>query len=335
MQREEDQPQTKTFKAGLDFIRRNQAEDNWFLQLETFDPHEPFFTQRQYQDLYPELLKDRSAPLLDWPKYGEVTEERELVEQCRGHYASLLSMCDARLGDILDEMDRGNMWDDTMLIVWTDHGFLLGEHDLWAKIQMPWYRELSNTPFFVWDPRCGKAGERRQSLVQPSIDLGPTMLDFFGLEPTSDMLGKSLAGVCAGDTPVREAAMFGNHGGQVNVTDGRYVYMRAPATSDNQPLCDYTLMPTHMRDLFGVEEFADMELAEPFGFSKGCRLMKTKGRAWSKQHEYGNLLFDLEADPWQAAALDDEGQEERMLGLLRGLMQECEAPEDQYERLGI
>ena len=161
------------------------------------------------------------------------------------------------------------------------------------------------------------------------------MLDFFGLKPTSDMLGKSLAGVCAGDTPVREAAMFGNHGGQVNVTDGRYVYMRAPATSDNQPLCDYTLMPTHMRDLFGVEEFADMELAEPFGFSKGCRLMKTKGRAWSKQHEYGNLLFDLEADPWQAAALDDAGQEERMKGLLRGLMQECEAPEDQYERLGI
>ena len=78
-----------------------------------------------------------------------------------------------------------------------------------------------------------------------------------------------------------------------------------------------------------------MELAEPFGFSKGCRLMKTNGRAWSKQHEYGNFLFDLEADPWQAAALDDAGQEERMKGLLRGLMQECEAPEDQYERLGI
>jgi len=335
MQSEGDQPQAKTFKAGLDFIRRNQAEDNWFLQLETFDPHEPFFTQRAYQDLYPELIKDRSAPLLDWPQYGAVSEERELVEQCRGHYASLLSMCDARLGDILDEMDRHNMWDDTMLIVWTDHGFLLGEHDLWAKIQMPWYRELSNTPFFVWDPRCGKAGERRESLVQPSIDLGPTMLDFFGMEPTADMLGKSLGGVCANDEPVRTAAIFGNHGGQVNVTDGRHVYMRAPVTPDNQPLCDYTLMPTHMRDLYSVEEFADMELAEPFGFSKGCRLMKTKGRAWSKQHEYGNLLFDLQADPWQAAALDDVALEGRMQGLLRGLMQECEAPQEQYERLGL
>ena len=335
MQREEDQPQAKTFAAGIDFIRRNQAEDNWFLHLETFDPHEPFFTQRHYQDLYPELIKDRSAPLFDWPKYGTVTEDIELQQQCQGHYASLLSMCDARLGDILDEMDRGQMWEDTMLIVWTDHGFLLGEHDLWAKGQMPWYRELSNTPFFVWDPRCGKAGERRQSLVQPSIDLGPTLLDFFGLEPTADMLGKSLGGVCADDSSVRESAIFGSHGGQVNVTDGRYVYMRGSARSDNQPLYDYTLMPTRMRDMFAVEEFADLELVEPFGFTKECKLMRTVGNTSSPQHEYGNLLFDLAVDPWQASVLDDVDQEERMRNFLCNLMQECEAPDEQYERLGL
>ena len=63
------------------------------------------------------------------------------------------------------------------------------------------------------------------------------------------MLGQSLREVCASDSPVREAAIFGNHGGQVNVTDGRYVYMRAPTRPDNQPLYNYTLMPTHMRDL--------------------------------------------------------------------------------------
>ena len=43
--------------------------------------------------------------------------------------------------------------------------------------------------------------------------------------------------------------MFGVHGGQVNVTDGRYVYMRGPARADNAPLSEYTLMPTHMRAL--------------------------------------------------------------------------------------
>ncbi len=332
---EKEQPQSKTFAAGVDFIRRNHDQDHWFLQIETFDPHEPFFTQRHYQDLYPELIKDRSAALFDWPRYGEVTESQDLIDQCRGHYSSLLSMCDARLGDVLDEMDRLEMWDDTMLVVWTDHGFLLGEHDMWAKGQMPWYREHANTPFFVWDPRCGLSGERRASLVQPSIDLGPTLLDFFGLELTADMLGRPLRQVIASDQPVREAAIFGSHGGQVNVTDGRYVYMRAAANADNGPLYNYTLMPAHMRELFAVEEFDGLELAAPFSFSKGCSLMRTQVKRASTQHEYGNLLFDQERDPRQGEPLEDAGLEERMQGLMRGVMQACDAPGEQYERLGL
>jgi arylsulfatase A-like enzyme len=51
-----------------------------------------------------------------------------------------------------------------------------GEHDWWAKLRTPFYEEIARTPFWIWDPRCGKAGERRQSLVQPSVDLGPTLL---------------------------------------------------------------------------------------------------------------------------------------------------------------
>ena len=101
---------------------------------------------------------------------------------------------------------------------------------------MPFYEEVAHTPFFVWDPRCGKKGERREALVQPSIDLGPTLLDFFGLEPTEDMLGKPLGDAVDNDTAVREAAVFGMHGHQGNVTDGRYVYMRAAADRENQPL---------------------------------------------------------------------------------------------------
>lgn len=48
-------------------------------------------------------------------------------------YAALLTMCDTYLGKFLDYMDENDMWKDTMLIVNTDHGFLLGEHDRWAK----------------------------------------------------------------------------------------------------------------------------------------------------------------------------------------------------------
>ena len=329
-----DQPQTKTFAAGLDFMRRNEGEDNWFLQIETFDPHEPFFSQRQYQDLYPELIGDRSAALLDWPSYAPVTEPEGIVDQCRGRYSALLSMCDARLGDVIDEMDRQQMWDDTMLIVWTDHGFLLGEHDHWAKLQTPWYGEMAHTPFFVWDPRCGKKGERRASLVQPSIDLGPTLLEYFDLEPTADMLGKSLADAIDEDKPAREAAIFGNHGGHVNVTDGRYVYMRACAGDSNGPLYNYTLMPAKMRDAFPLEELATAEMVEPFSFTKGCRLMRTEADGVSNQ-QYGTLLFDLEQDPGQEQPLKDPVLETRFVGHMRDLMQECDAPEEQFERLGL
>ena len=62
-------------------------------------------------------------------------------------------MCDASLGRVLDVMDELDLWDDTMLIVCTDHGFLLGEHGWWAKMVQPWYDENIHTPLFIWDPR--------------------------------------------------------------------------------------------------------------------------------------------------------------------------------------
>lgn len=336
MRHEHEQPQAKTMAAGLDFIRRNADQEDWFLQIETFDPHEPFFTQRTYKDLYPEHYNTYQGPLFDWPKYAPVEETPEQVEHMRYEYASLVSMCDAKLGDILDAMDEHNLWDDTMLIVWTDHGFLLGEHDFWAKCWMPFYEEVAHTPFFVWDPRSKKRGERRESLVQPSIDLAPTLLDFFGLEPTQDMVGKVLRETIESDQPVREAAIFGLHGHQVNVTDGRYTYMRGPAHETNTPLFEYTLMPTHMHTLFSVEELRDAtELAPPFTFTKGCQTMKIPGRGRSNIHRFGSLLFDLHSDPKQERPLNESAVEERMTDHLVRLMKACDAPEEQFERLGL
>lgn len=346
MQQETDQPQPKTFESGLDFIRKNHQEDNWFLQIETFDPHEPFFTHQKYKDLYPHNYAGRH---FDWPPYRCVEESREEVEHCRYEYAALLSMCDAYLGKVLDMMDELDLWKDTMLIVWTDHGFLLGEHDCWAKGWMPYYQEIAHTPFFMWDPRGGKRNERRESLVQPSIDLAPTLLDFFGLAPTPDMLGKPLSETIASDQPVREAGIFGIHGGQVNVTDGRYVYMRGPASRDNAPLYNYTIMPTHMRGPFGVDELQEIELAEPFSFTKGCRTMKIAAKkanppAEKKRQETSfsesdkrraTMLFDLQNDPKQEKPIRDPAVEERMIAHLVRLMRECDAPPEQFERLGL
>jgi len=334
MPREEDMPQSKTFAAGLEFLRRNHAQDNWFLQVETFDPHEPYFAPQKYKDLYPD--HDFPASLSDWPGYSARESSPEQARHYRYTYAALVSMCDANLGRVLDAMDEYDLWGDTLLIVNTDHGFLLGEHGLWGKSIHPYYDEVARTPLFIWDPRSKKQAERRASLVQ-AIDLAPTLLEYFGVERPADMQGVPLAATVASDAPVREAGLFGTFGGQVDVTDGRYVYMRAPAREGNSPLHEHTLMPAHMRTLFRTEELQDIALAEPFRFTKGCRTMKIAAGARRRLDPYrhGTHLFDTEADPKQENPIQDAAVEKRMIAHMTRLMRENDAPPEQFERLGL
>lgn len=325
-------PQAQTFSKGLDFIRANAEADEWFLQIETFDPHEPFFTQPGWKEQYPH---EYDGELFDWPPYERITETLDKVQHMRYEYAALMTMCDHYLGKVLNVMDELNLWDDTMLIVNTDHGFLLGEHDWWGKMRMPWYNELANIPFFVWDPRSGIAGERRSSLVQ-NIDVPATILEYFNLERPPDMQGLPLRDAVADDTPVREAALYGAHGGHINVTDGRHVYMRASANDSNEPLYNYTLMSTHMRYRFDVEDLRDIELQAPFAFTKDCRTMKIAARRqplWIPF--FDTLLFDTEADPGQVTPVEDAAVEADMTDKLVELMRANDAPSEQYERLGL
>ena len=327
----QEQSQTIVFDLGLEFIETNINADNWFLQIETFDPHEPYFTHEEYKNLYPHKYDGLH---FDWPPYARVTQSAEEIEHVRYEYAALLSMCDAQLGRVLDMMNAHEMWNDTMLIVCTDHGFLLGEHDWWAKNIQPWYNENAHTPLFIWDPRSQITAERRQSLVQ-MIDFPATLLDYFDIPLPAEMEGQPLAQTIQNDVPVREAALFGSHGGHVNVTDGRYIYMRAPANPDNQPLYEYTLMPSHMRGLFTPEELRGAELAPPFSFSKGCPTLKLPARPWVDAHPFGTLLFDLETDPGQERPLANPEIESLMTEYLVKLMQANDAPAEQFERLGL
>jgi len=330
MPTEAEQPQAKTFADGIDFIRRNHKEDQWFLQLETFDPHEPFFTQQKYKDLYPH---DYDGPHFDWPPYRPVDETPEQVQHMRYEYAALLSMCDEYLGKVLDLMDELNLWDDTMLIVCTDHGFLLGEHDWWAKIVPPFYEEVAHPPLFIWDPRSRRQGVRNNALVQ-MIDFPVTLLDFFGVDVPTDMQGISLADTLADGRSTREALLFGVHGSHVNLTDGRYVYMRGPIES-NQPLHEYTLMPNHMRWRFGVEELQDLALAEPFSFTKGCRTLKIAGRMPPRVIKMESMLFDLANDPDQEDPIANPAVEAQLVEQMVQLMKANDAPAEQFTRLGL
>ena len=236
---------------------------------------------------------------------------------------------------VLDAMDRYNLWDDTLLIVNTDHGFLLGERDWWAKVAQPFWNEVAQTPLFIWDPRSAVSGERRNALVQ-TIDLPATILEYFSQPLPADMQGVPLGLTVAHDTPVREAGLYGLFGAHVNVTDGRYVYMRANQQADNRPLYEYTLLPTHMTSPFAVDELQDIGFAEPFAFSKGCRLMRIPTcHALNADQRFGNLLYDLQSDPLQQHPLQDAALEARMCELLVQEMRRNEAPTEQFVRLGL
>jgi len=332
----EDMPQYKTFEMGLDFIERNKDEDKWFLHIETFDPHEPFFSPKEFQDLYAHEYRDL---FWDWPKGGHYTREPHQVEHIRKTYAASVSMCDHLLGKVLDVMDKYDMWKDTMLIVNTDHGYLLGEHDEWAKVEQPMFNEVAHTPLFIWDPRCGKQNEHRGSLVQ-TIDLPATILELFGIGLTEDMEGRPLKDTIASDKPVHEAGLFGGHGAHVNVTDGRYVYMRAAVREDNEPLYQYTHMATHIRYPFRLEQLRRMEIGGPFKFTKGCPVMKVPSNKigeppWPDLRAYSTMLFDIDKDPEQLHPIKSAKLERRMIDMMVQLMKTNDAPLEQYERLGL
>ena len=332
MTKEEDMPQYRTFENGLDFIERSHDKDNWFLQIEEFDPHEPFFTQDSYKELYDDMY---SGANLDWPDYGRNHYGESATEHVRYEYAALLSMCDRYLGKLLDMMDLYSMWEDTMLIVCTDHGFMLGEKEWMGKNIQPIYEELSHLPFFIHDPRHPEAdGTRRNALAQ-TVDVVPTLASYFGTDAPGFMDGKDLEPAIAYDQMIREGALFGVYGMHVNVTDGRYVYMKAPVSRDNQPLNIYTLMPMHMRTPFTVDELADIELTDGFAFSRGAKLLKIRNTDGVNPYWYGSRLYDLETDPEELHPIRDNETEKRLAALMRSLMKENEAPSEQFARLGI
>ena len=79
MQKEEELPIAVTFHNGLEFIENNHGEDNWFLQLEAFDPHEPFYSLENYKDLYRDGYE---GPVFDWPSYHQLKETPEQIQHC-------------------------------------------------------------------------------------------------------------------------------------------------------------------------------------------------------------------------------------------------------------
>ncbi|NYT38624.1 sulfatase [Allopusillimonas soli] len=334
----------RSFDAAFEFLDRNRGAKDWLLHLECFDPHEPFFAPARFRERYP---TGYTGPILDWPRYKRLEEHDLEVRELRANYAALLSMCDFYLGRFLDYMDRHDLWRDTAVILTTDHGFLLAEHDWWGKNRMPFYNEIAHIPLMVHHPDfASQAGSRRSALTQ-TMDIMPTLLDLHGVQAPETVRGHSLLPVLEQDKSSREAAVFGMFGAGTNITDGRYTYFRYPEDMTRQMLYEYTLMPMHLKSLFHVDELRGAQLVEPFGFTQGVPLLKVparrnvKGQPTGHQGQGGGyedtttVLYDLKSDYAQQHPFRDEDIERRLLGAMADIMCAHEAPPEAFTRLGL
>lgn len=326
MQKTGKYPLDKISESTMRFLDDNHDKDNWFLHVESFDPHEPFFSHAEFQEKYPDSYV---GPEFDWPSYKKVTEPPEQVEHCRNRYAALVSACDAFLGEILDQMDRYHMWEDTALVVTTDHGYLLGEHGWWAKSKQPVYNEIAHVPLFYWDPMSRQAGKRTEQLCQ-ICDLAPTFLDRYNISKPKEMTGVALdLSLDSESTRSKEVCIFGMHGCHLNITDGRYVYMRHPRGKE---LFNYTLMPSDMKSSFPLEELQNLQLHPGFSFTKGCPVLRVPANPWADidYNEYGDMLFDLKEDPQQMNPINNSEIAQHMCRLLSLELKRNDAPEEAY-----
>ncbi|MGE0800113.1 MAG: sulfatase [Lautropia sp.] len=332
----------RTFAAGLEFLDRNRSADNWFLQIEAFDPHEPFTAPRRFRERYPTGYR---GPVLDWPRYEKVRDHPDEVSELRANYAALVTMCDEYFGRLLDCFDRYDCWKDTALVLSTDHGFLLAEHDWWGKNRMPFYSEIANIPLIVHHPAFVKnAGERRQALTQ-TIDLMPTFLDMFGLPAPAEVRGHSLLPLLEEDASIREAAIYGLFGAATNVTDGRYTYFKYPADMTSQELYEYTLMPTHLQGPFAISEFKGTRLHPGFDFTRGVPVLQIPARRNALGQPAGlgpaiiddctTALYDLQTDPRQDNPYRDAAIERRLESAMQAIMRSHDAPREAFTRLGF
>ena len=251
---EEDFFSPTVFRKAAEWLDTNHDHDKFFLWIESFDSHEPFHVPEPYRSMYTD---DLNPDYTCWPPY-QLDEQRlpflrgtsmAELEYIRAQYKGKLTMVDAALGRVWAAMDRHKLWDNTMVILTTDHGHDLAESikDLsevdddardatgrnpFAK-QHPHYLSHANIPLIVWHPSLISGGKRIDGFTT-AVDIYPTVLDALagtGTRPygdcdTSCPHGRSIVPLLAGESWERDFAYWGDFGTGICCTDGEHVLIQ-------------------------------------------------------------------------------------------------------------
>jgi len=343
---EADFPGPRTLGAAARWIDQNAgAHERFFLMVDEFDPHEPFDTPEPYASLYD---PDWEGPHLIWPPYmvgaqakGVLTERQ--ARQVRASYGGKLTMIDAWLGGVLDAIEAKGLWDDTMVVLCTDHGHYLGERDIWGKPGAPLYQPIAHIPMLIAAPGLD-AGDC--DALTTSVDLFSTLQETFGVETIRQRThGRSLLPLLRGETAsVRDHLLAGVWGREVHLIEKTRKYVRAPKDK-NAPLAMFSnrwsTMPTHVLDRLQELPLPDDRAVldrMPGSPVPVLRQIWEAGDAipfWAATRFSGNRLYDLENDPNEENNLTESAEEAVMADKLRAALQAVEAPAVQFQRLGL
>ena len=320
--------------------------DRFFLFVDEFDPHEPFDTPDHYIRLYdPEW----AGPPLIWPPYGKDCVKRGIISeregrQIRARYLAKLTMIDAWFGKVLDALDRNDLWDETLVIVTTDHGHYLGEKDIWGKPGVPLYQTIANIPMMA--AGAGLTPSRSPALTT-SVDLFATLCDVFGAEGDVRQRthGHSLLPILKGETTrIRDHVLAGVWGREVHLIDGRYKLAKAPS-GPNAPLPmmsnRWSTMPTHVLSRGQELPLPDRRARLSAMPGSGVPVIhQTWGEGdklpfWAWATFSGDHVYDLANDPGETRNLRNTAVAEQLTEKLEAALKAVEAPAEQFSRLGF
>ena len=207
-QTEADTYVAQTMQTACDWLERNHQHKNFYLMVDTFDPHEPWDAPEWYLKRFDGSDYDGPEPI--YPPYGPNPMNERETERLNALYRAEASLADNWIGQLLRKIDYMGLMENTMVIFMADHGFLLGEHGLLAK-NLSMYEEVIHIPLMVYHP---DATPRHTNALASIIDIPPTVIDVLDVEHEAQVEGNSLLPIIMGDTDT---------GREYTVTHGAWV----------------------------------------------------------------------------------------------------------------
>ena len=201
-------------KNGLDLIAAAPRGKPWFLQANFTGPHPPMDITRHMD----EICRNR-----DFPQPNGCTKFTPAQHVAiRQNYSAMIENIDRWLGIFVDGLKRRGEYDNTLIVFSSDHGEMLGDHDLWGKTKP--HQPSIGVPLVAAGPGVAK-GVTTDALVS-SIDIGATFLDYAGAAKPRQMDSRSFRAVLEGRTKSHREHVFSGLDEWRLVWDGRYKYVR-------------------------------------------------------------------------------------------------------------